>query len=156
MFSRHHHFSITQGRYPRLMVLVWLLVSQFPLPMAHAHDSKVSELQLSKHVQMFHAEDPKEADDLHWHFVIPWKLACGCGDEGEAIAPAATIGYCIADSGAEATNELLAPVECWHCPAIAPSSGDFMRSPPGGYPPIGFLQSYPATDAAQLTCVFLC
>ncbi len=77
----------------RCWCVVWLVICQFPIPVAHSHDS-LSELNpdaWQRHLQVYHSEkcdtadcDPagcsenSPADDhVHWHWILPGELTAG-------------------------------------------------------------------------------
>jgi hypothetical protein len=76
-----HRRSIARGG-PRpglrYLVLIWILLSQFPLPLVHAHTSNVSaRASLLEHLSHYHAHPPHHLAHLglHWHLISPWDTA---------------------------------------------------------------------------------
>lgn len=57
-----------------LWVLVWICLSQFPLPVAHAHaDFAANDSQLASHIESKHPSGEDDTSCLHWHLVMPWE-----------------------------------------------------------------------------------
>ncbi len=85
MESPHHNHQIrSKWHRPRCFALAWLLVCQFPIPIAHSHEQLAHQdpSGLVAHLKTHHdrtchlAEcDAKCDDDVHWHLVLPWDAA---------------------------------------------------------------------------------
>ena len=143
----------------RWAVLVWLVVCQFPIPMAHSHEHHGEENGWSptSHLFKHHSGQVLEPDAFHWHFVIPWDLACGLGDEADPIAPPLTCCHSsdapspILDSAADPTMPVSASFQS---PWTEFLIDVYEESPPLVHG-VNFLQSFASVPMTQLTCVFL-
>ncbi len=149
-------------RGPVLVVLAWMLICQFPLPLAHAHDvwdidSAAAEVRISRHLELYHAGSCLAPDCVHWHYVIPWTLISGVGEEDDAMSPPGMTAACEADPSAGwSAGELMhaLPVGELRCGGMPWAQVGATR-PPRVHPG-GFLGTYEAVAMTQLTCVVLC
>ncbi len=76
----------------RLAVLVWLVLSQFPMPVVHSHET-LRDSSLTSHLARHHQNcDPmsvqdspslsdRMSQDLHWHLFLPCDCLARCTDE---------------------------------------------------------------------------
>ncbi len=70
----------------RFCVLVWVLLSQFPLPLVHAHaDDEPDSSRLIVHLREHHTGQLHHVapHGLHWHLIVPWDSTEG-GDQARA------------------------------------------------------------------------
>lgn len=75
--------------------LAWLILCQFPIPIAHSHDSLavLNPVAWQEHLRTHHPElnaldgdfsagclnCSGEADRVHWHLMLPWELSLSGG-----------------------------------------------------------------------------
>lgn len=66
-------------RHIRFCVVLWVVCSQFPIPLAHVHGfDATGESWLVDHLRQHHDEKLVTGDDhdetalLHWHLLLPW------------------------------------------------------------------------------------
>ncbi len=74
--------SIRQNRHLRrlrLCVFIWVVFSQFPIPLVHAHGFDVlAQPWLTEHLRHDHGSaindgvDDHQSAPLHWHLLLPW------------------------------------------------------------------------------------
>jgi hypothetical protein len=65
-------------------VLVWICLSQFPIPLAHAHAAVApDDSRLASHIESKHTTGHDETACLHWHLVMPWET----GDQEDEETP---------------------------------------------------------------------
>jgi hypothetical protein len=71
-----------QQRRVSLWVLVWICLSQFPIPLAHAHaDIAPDDSRLASHIESKHSNGHDLTESLHWHLVMPWETGDEEGEE---------------------------------------------------------------------------
>ncbi|WP_372722104.1 hypothetical protein [Novipirellula sp.] len=89
-----HHVAVKSVavRGLRLAVLVWLVLSQFPMPVVHSHET-LRDSSLISHLARHHQiSDPispldspslsdRASQDLHWHLFLPSDFLARCADE---------------------------------------------------------------------------
>ena len=76
--------SKARQRRVSLWVLVWICLSQFPIPVAHSHDDIAhGDSCLASHIESKHSTGTDETNCLHWHLMMPWET----GDHEDEKAP---------------------------------------------------------------------
>ena len=66
--------SKARQRRVSLWVLVWICLSQFPIPVAHSHDDIAhGDSRLASHIESKHSTGTDETNCLHWHLMMPWE-----------------------------------------------------------------------------------
>ncbi|MEZ6136473.1 MAG: hypothetical protein R3C53_16380 [Pirellulaceae bacterium] len=147
----------------RWLVLVWMIVCQFPLPMAHAHDAQpgqdsYSNDQLGEHLARYHTGHSLDPDAVHWHVVFVWDMVCGGGNDSQIAVSVCHTSLGIADvSPCESTSLIeMAPTPTTF--ALAENASRDERPTVRGLAVecTSFLQTYAGKTSLQLTCAILC
>lgn len=151
-----------QKRRISICVLVWICLSQFPLPVAHAHASDAHhDSELASHIQRKHSAGHDDSFCLHWHLIMPWEAGDAededtpthhpsplglWGAEGNVLPQSATIAdfppvtleWIVCDSG-DISRQSAA--SCWDTSALPAS--------------VNFTQTYLGVSLCALVCVSL-
>lgn len=145
--------AIQKPRFSSL-ILLWVCLSQFPIPVMHSHADAAEDHRLGAHLDLKHACDEWDTECLHWHLLMPWDVA-GDGEE-ESRQPASSplgvwgaegtvmIQSALVDDGIPVSLDVPFDVvsECSHALRVRP------------YVPAGnFLKTYSGVPVCALLCV---
>ena len=153
-------------------VLVWIFMSQLPLPIAHSHATAASgDLELAAHLVTHHAgyQDSScqdagcdQTEHLHWHLVFPWQGGDDSSDEHHQSSPLGIWGSnqsCIASGNAgSAPREIETDIPTVMSFGQIIPSGDliaraFYQSSSGS---AEFLATYAGVRPCALLCIARC
>jgi len=155
----------------RLAVLVWLVLSQFPMPVVHSHET-LRDSSLTSHLARHHQicapmsspDSPSlincVTQDLHWHLFLPCDFLARCADEmnGPHSASFSPLGLWGDDGDSVVDLDSASVWSSLHADAmrywIAVSNPEVAVPPPSETLPChSFTQTYLNVPLCTLVCV---
>ena len=154
--------SKTRQRRVSLWVLVWICLSQFPIPVAHSHDDIArDDSRLASHIRSKHATGNDETTCLHWHLVMPWET----GDQQDEDPPThhpSPLGLWGAEGNVLLPSQPIADHPLIALESFVPDCGDSSTQATGvrcgtsAHPAsVNFMQTYLGVPLRTLVCVSL-